>query len=80
MRHQKPAQRTDRISNEPATLVEDADATHFEAERTAFQLETAMELVDLSERYGNLKERMSILMLADAWFRAREYIGDFSET
>ena len=79
MRHQKPAQRTDRISNEPPTLVEDADA-HFEAERTAFQLETAMELVDLSERYGNLKERMSILMLADAWFRAREYIGDFSET
>ena len=34
--------------------------------------EAALKIIELSERYGSLKDRMSILMLTDALFRASE--------
>ena len=77
--HQTPAQRIEHVSDETRALVRDhIHQIVFEAERTAIPLETAMELIELSERYGSLRERRSILILADALFRAREHVKRFA--
>jgi hypothetical protein len=44
-------------------------------ERKRFvRVETLWEAIEVSERFGYLRERTAILLLADAYFRAKEHL------
>ena len=67
MQSQQAAERAERVLQEARKAIED-----FETEDSHCRLEAALKIIELSERYGSLKDRMSILMLTDALFRASE--------
>src|SRR5205823_7267252 len=57
MQSRQAAERAERVLQEARKAIED-----FETENPQCRLEAALKIIELSERYGSLKERMSMLM------------------